>query len=216
MVTIRAPVRPASGIMQPSSPAPFVIAGHLAIDFINSIATPYGETIDWLRDGEAAMGWFASLSVFPEMALRNFQRRHSPVALDEAAAEARQLREWLRGSLSQPTRLRTSPQVSEKLNQLMSHGSAFHALRKNEGELQLQDYERLETRGQLLVPVAKAIARLILEEDLDRVRACEGAGCTLWFLDKTKPGRRRFCSPDVCGNRAKVAAFRSRQRNAER
>ena len=34
------------------------------------------------------------------------------------------------------------------------------------------------------------------------------------FLDQTKPGRRRFCSPDLCGNRAKVAAFRSRQRNA--
>lgn len=202
--------------MQPSSLPPFVIAGHLALDFLNSIAVPHGEAIDWLRDGETAMGWFASLSVFPETALRNFQRSHSPVALDEAAAEARELREWLRGLLSQPMRLRANPRVSERLNQILSHGSAFQALRKSDGELKLQDYERLESSGQLLVPIAKAIARLILEEDLDRVRACEGTGCTLWFLDKTKPGRRRFCSPEVCGNRAKVAAFRSRQRNADR
>jgi predicted RNA-binding Zn ribbon-like protein len=202
--------------MEPSSPAPFAIGGHLAIDFVNSVATPHGTTIDWLRDGQAAMGWFASLAVFPESALRDFQQSHSHLDLDRAAAEARQLREWLRGLLAQEPRLRTSPGVAEKLNQLMSHGSAFHALRTNKGKLKLQDYDRLESRCQLLVPIAKAIAHLMLEEDLDRVRACEGAGCALWFLDRTKPGRRRFCSPEICGNRAKVAAFRSRQRKAER
>jgi predicted RNA-binding Zn ribbon-like protein len=200
--------------MHPSSLPPFVIAGHLAIDFVNSVATPGVETIDWLRDGEAAMGWFASLSVFPEAALRKLQRSISPTALDEAAAEARELREWLRGRLPHATRLRGSPQVSERLNALLSRGSAFHAFGKSDGELKLQECERLESPGQLLVPIAKAIARLVTEEDLTRMRACEGVACSLWFLDQTKPGRRRFCSPDVCGNRAKVAAFRSRQRNA--
>jgi len=98
---------------------------------------------------------------------------------------------------------------------LLSRGSAFQALAKNDGEMKLQECERLESPGQLLVPIAKAIARLVTEEDRARVRACEGVGCTLWFLDQTKPGRRRFCSPEVCGNRTKVAAFRSRQRIAD-
>lgn len=199
--------------MHSSSLPPFVIAGHLAIDFVNSIATPNGETIDWLEDGKSAIGWFASLAVFQEPALHKFQRSISPTALNEVAAEARELREWLRGRLPHATRLRGSPQVSERLNALLSRGSAFHALGRSDGEMKLQDYERLESPGQLLVPIAKAIARLVTEEDLTRVRACEGVGCSLWFLDQTKPGRRRFCSPDVCGNRAKVAAFRSRQRN---
>jgi predicted RNA-binding Zn ribbon-like protein len=201
--------------MHPSSQPPFVIAGHLAIDFVNSIATPQGETIDWLRDGEGAMGWFASLSVFPETALRKFQRSVSTTALNEAAAEARELREWLRELLSHPARLRGSPHVNERLNELMAHGCAFHALGKSDGKLKLRDYERLERPRQLLVPIAKAIAHLVTNEDLARVRACAGVGCTLWFLDRTKPGRRRFCSPEVCGNRAKVAAFRGRQRSAE-
>lgn len=202
--------------MHPSSLPPFVIAGHLAIDFVNSVATPNGGTIDWLQDGAAAMGWFASLSVFPEDALRKLQRSVSPTALNAAAAEARALREWLRGRLAHPTRLRGSPQVSETLNTLLSRGSAFDALDKTaEGEMKVQEHDRLESPAQLLVPIAKAIARLVTEEDLTRVRACEGVGCSLWFLDQTKPGRRRFCSPEVCGNRAKVAAFRSRQRNAD-
>lgn len=201
--------------MHSSQLPPFVIAGHLAIDFVNSVATPNGELIDWLRDAEAAMGWFASLSVFPEISLQKLRRRVSPTALNEAATEARELREWLRGRLAHPTRLRGSPQVSERLNALLSRGSAFHALEKGDGEMKLQEYDRLENPGQLLVPIARSIARLVTEEDLTRVRACEGVGCSLWFLDQTKPGRRRFCSPDVCGNRAKVAAFRSRQRNAD-
>jgi len=198
----------------PSLP-PFVIAGHLAIDFVNSVATPSGETIDWLRDAGAALDWFASLSVFPVSGLRKLQRSVSLTAFNEVAAEARELREWLRGRLPHATRLHGSSQVSERLNALLSRGSAFYALEKTDGELTLHEYQRLESPGQVLVPIAKAIARLVTEEDLTRVRACEGVGCTLWFLDQTKPGRRRFCSPDVCGNRAKVAAFRSRQRNAD-
>lgn len=160
------------------------------------------------------MDWFKSLSVFPESTLRKFQRSVSPTALNETAAEARELREWLRGRLSHPPRLSGSPQVYERLNEPLSRGSAYHALSKHDGKMTLQDHERLESPAQLLVPIAKAIARLATEEDLTRVRACEGVGCTLWFLDQTKPGRRRFCCPEICGNRAKVAAFRSRQRSA--
>jgi predicted RNA-binding Zn ribbon-like protein len=44
------------------------------------------------------------------------------------------------------------------------------------------------------------------------VKRCEGAECTLWFVDRTKAHRRRFCSATACGNRDKVAAFRARQR----
>jgi predicted RNA-binding Zn ribbon-like protein len=42
------------------------------------------------------------------------------------------------------------------------------------------------------------------------VRRCEGVDCVLWFYDRTKAHRRRWCSMEGCGNRAKVARFRSR------
>ncbi len=198
-----------------SSPLPpCLIAGHLAVDFVNSVATPHGETIDWLRDGASAMGWFASVSLFPDAALRKLQRGVAQSALDEVAAEARELREWLRGTLPHPKRLHGSPQVGERLNEILARGCAFQAVAKDEKGLEVRDCERLENPGQLLVPIAKAIARLVTEEDLNRVRPCEGSGCSLWFLDQTKAGRRRFCSATVCGNRAKVAAFRSRQRES--
>jgi predicted RNA-binding Zn ribbon-like protein len=63
-----------------------------------------------------------------------------------------------------------------------------------------------------LVPVAEAVARLLAEGDFKLVRKCESADCTLWFHDRTKSHHRRWCSMALCGNRAKVAAFRARQK----
>jgi predicted RNA-binding Zn ribbon-like protein len=62
----------------------------------------------------------------------------------------------------------------------------------------------------LLQPIADAIADLICHADFRLIRDCEGPVCTLKFLDRTKAHGRRWCSMAACGNRAKVAAFRTR------
>jgi predicted RNA-binding Zn ribbon-like protein len=46
--------------------------------------------------------------------------------------------------------------------------------------------------------------------DFRLIRACEGSACTILFLDRTKAHARRWCSMAICGNRAKVAAYRAR------
>jgi predicted RNA-binding Zn ribbon-like protein len=200
----------------PALPSPLVIAGHLAIDFVNSRAMPNGVPVDWLHDGQALVGWMSSLSLFPAADLQDLQQNAPARRLDDVAAEARELRELLRGQLARPKQLRTDTGIWKAVNEVMARGSSFQLLRRNDAEPQLEDHERLQKPGQLLVPIAKAIGRLIVEEDLTRLHACEGPGCILWFLDSTKAGHRRFCSTSGCGNRAKVAAFRSRQREQPR
>jgi predicted RNA-binding Zn ribbon-like protein len=78
--------------------------------------------------------------------------------------------------------------------------------------LALLERSRFEDASALLAPIAVEIARLVTQEDPALLKACAGADCTLWFLDRTKAHRRMFCSASSCGNRAKVAAFRLRQR----
>jgi predicted RNA-binding Zn ribbon-like protein len=65
---------------------------------------------------------------------------------------------------------------------------------------------------QLLAPLAEAAAEFLATADFSLVRACEGRACILWFYDRTKSHRRRWCSMQVCGNRHKVETFRERQR----
>ncbi|WP_067812828.1 CGNR zinc finger domain-containing protein [Actinomadura kijaniata] len=49
----------------------------------------------------------------------------------------------------------------------------------------------------------------------DRFRACEAPGCRGVFVDTSRAGRRRYCMPDLCGNRVNVANHRARQHHLE-
>jgi predicted RNA-binding Zn ribbon-like protein len=71
---------------------------------------------------------------------------------------------------------------------------------------------RWRSAESLLIPIAQAMAELVCNEDFAHVKACEGAACTLVFLDRTHGRARRWCSMAVCGNRAKQAAHRRRNR----
>jgi predicted RNA-binding Zn ribbon-like protein len=49
-----------------------------------------------------------------------------------------------------------------------------------------------------------AIATLGESRDLERIKLCPGHDCGWLFLDETKNGRRRWCTMETCGNRAKA------------
>jgi predicted RNA-binding Zn ribbon-like protein len=57
--------------------------------------------------------------------------------------------------------------------------------------------------------LARASVELVTGADLLRVRQCEG--CSLLFIDRSRPGRRRWCSMDRCGNRSKTARYRAKR-----
>lgn len=58
-------------------------------------------------------------------------------------------------------------------------------------------------------------ARLLADpEGLDRVRRCPGPRCGWLFLDRS--GRRKWCSMDTCGSRAKMRRLYARRRAAAR
>ncbi|MFI7423519.1 CGNR zinc finger domain-containing protein [Nonomuraea sp. NPDC049684] len=54
----------------------------------------------------------------------------------------------------------------------------------------------------------------LLRERPERLRKCANPACVLWFLDVSKNGSRRWCSMEVCGNRAKAGRFNQRHKNA--
>jgi predicted RNA-binding Zn ribbon-like protein len=78
---------------------------------------------------------------------------------------------------------------------------------------QVAERWRIESADALAAVVAAQIASFVATEQPGLVKRCVGPGCTLWFVDRTKRHSRLFCSATACGNRAKVAAFRERQRD---
>ncbi|HSI17194.1 MAG TPA: ABATE domain-containing protein [Sphingomonas sp.] len=66
----------------------------------------------------------------------------------------------------------------------------------------------------LLASLAREAVHLFGGEDAARVRQCQSPACTLFFIDTSRSGDRRWCSMSACGNKAKVAEFRRRKQEA--
>ena len=88
--------------------------------------------------------------------------------------------------------------------QLVRHGDTdwhLHAV---------EDDRPLHVR--MLVEAAMAMIDVIRADELSRLDICADADCDAIVLDLSRNRSRKFCST-TCGNRAAVAAYRSRQAN---
>lgn len=82
---------------------------------------------------------------------------------------------------------------------------------------------RLESRGvrwvvsdvsSALSAIARDAVELLGGPLAERIRECGGEMCAVLFVDESRAGNRRWCSMTRCGNKAKVADFRKRQRES--
>jgi predicted RNA-binding Zn ribbon-like protein len=67
------------------------------------------------------------------------------------------------------------------------------------------------TGTQVLAAAAADAIDLLGGDRLGRLRQCQGGRCYLVFLDTSRPGNRRWCSMQHCGNLHKVSSYRSRR-----
>lgn len=202
----------------PANTNAIFIADAAGIDFLNSVATPADEPVDWIRDGDGLVDWLRQAGLVPEDRLDSIAGRAMPGELDRVADQARDLREWFRGfvktRMGRPLDAGTLDNLAP-LNRLLERDEAYSRIVPNDaGGLSLEADRRWRSPESLLIPVGEVLARVVVEEDFAQVKACEGHSCTLMFADHTRRHSRRWCSMSVCGNRAKVSAHRSRRKEA--
>jgi predicted RNA-binding Zn ribbon-like protein len=63
----------------------------------------------------------------------------------------------------------------------------------------------------LLASLGREAVHLFGGEAAAHIRQCQSPACTLFFVDTSRSGDRRWCSMSACGNKAKVAEFRRRK-----
>jgi predicted RNA-binding Zn ribbon-like protein len=191
-----------------------LLGGHRALDFLNTWRNP-GTPVETIGDGAAFGQWLVVTRSIDESELARVRRREGAAALDAAATEARRFREWTREWLKRWRRFpggRHAKEI-EALNQLLAREDRNRQLIVGRGGLELREVPAFDSAAALLALPAADVADLVTREEAQLIRECAGDPCTLWFLDRTRSHRRRFCSATACGNRSKVAAFRERQRD---
>ncbi|MEU8326329.1 CGNR zinc finger domain-containing protein [Nonomuraea sp. NPDC048881] len=96
------------------------------------------------------------------------------------------------------------------INDAMRAAPAYGQLDVTDGGLTKgarRDGDRL---ARLLAQLAEAAADLLTDPAASRIRACEGPRCLMIFLPAHP--RRRWCSPELCGNRVRVARHYQRHK----
>lgn len=71
------------------------------------------------------------------------------------------------------------------------------------------------TASEVLSAFARDAVELFTGPFAERVRECAASDCGLVFVDTSRPGRRRWCSMERCGNRQKVRSLRARRGSGE-
>jgi predicted RNA-binding Zn ribbon-like protein len=162
------------------------------------------EFVDLLQTDQDVLAWLkqAGLPV-PAQKMKT-----EPLSL---LRSARRLRETIRGLIvKRKAGQRGDPSV---LYSFLAASRSYRQLVWNVPRSPRMDTVwRQDTSASILAPVAQAAADLLATADFTLVKRCEDEDCVLWFSDQTKSHQRRWCSMEMCGNRHKVAAYRSRHR----
>lgn len=192
----------------PQEPSGLLFVGDdLALDFINTRYGVGAERRECLVDDASVAAWLQRAGVLPEGIAA------APKGLLKLALE-------LRESASALVRTAESGEDdaanADVVDHVLEAGRPARALHWDDARraFAVVTRRRHDDAAALLHPVADALVGLLTDTPLALVRQCEAHDCTLMFHDRTKSHRRRWCSMAVCGNRMKVAAFRSRNKAA--
>ena len=178
------------------------VGDNLAINFINTRRMVEGQLTDTLQSDSDVKAWLRRLEV-------PIARGTLPFNDGVLLQKARELREIALAAVKD-RKFGKNPSLVA-LNRFLKDAPSHAALKTDDAmRIRMARVYGKETVEAFLAPVAEAVADLLADGDFNLVRHCEGNACVLWFYDRTKGHRRRWCTSTGCGNRAKVAAFRAR------
>jgi predicted RNA-binding Zn ribbon-like protein len=178
------------------------VGDDLAINFINTRRMVEGQLTDTLQSDSDVKVWLRRLEV-------PVAKGSLPFGDGVLLRGARGLREIALAAVQERKSGRKPSLVP--LNRFLADAPSHAALTTDDARnIHVTHVYGKETVEAFLAPLAEAVAALLANGDFDLVRHCEGNACVMWFYDRTKGHRRRWCTSTGCGNRAKVAAFRAR------
>ena len=198
--------------MSPSAEIVVLLGGRLAVDFANAPSYPGAPFND--------LSWEELIGFLEAARIVSTERSDQLLALPEAdprsahalLTRALNLRDALREIFTALVRRESiAAEWSKPINDILRITEGHDELTKVEGRWKLQFVARETGLDWLLAAVARSAAEIVLEGEAAKVRVCANPACGLFFCDKSRTHKRRWCSMAICGNRNKVASFARRR-----
>lgn len=199
--------------MSSSNSSSRLLGGRLCLDFINSASAV------------SELSWEGLISFLETARVVSSERGTQLLALpqsDPQAAvgllvKARKLCASLRKVFSAMQRKqKIDGEWVEPANEILRITEGHDELVYHDSGWRIEFIAREGGLDWLLAAVARSAAELVSEGTGARLRLCANPHCGLFFYDKSRTHRRRWCSMSVCGNRSKVAAFARKHSSTHR
>ena len=190
------------------------LGGRLCLDFVNTEIIVNGELLDLLYDFDRWIAWHAAAGIVGTAERKGLARAWGGKAERmDALVRAVTFRSEIRkmaGCIASNEPIPKS--VVESINEVLRRGAVYGQLTPVERGFVRKAHRDVRDPVDLLVPIAEDATDLLCKGDRERVRKCGSPACVLFFYDTSRNRTRRWCSMDLCGNRAKVAAYFRRRR----
>jgi predicted RNA-binding Zn ribbon-like protein len=193
-------------------------AGDSALELVNTLDWRFRDsgTEELMKSYDDVADFTQQIGLLSAKQARALRRGTSSHAGNRVVAEVRELREALADLLYSGLDGRNSSGASIRtLERFFQQAREQTKLVRNGARLRWEWATGVETKAEFLVwLLARAASRLMLSENVQKVRACDNPECRWLFLDTSKNHTRRWCNMMICGNRMKARRFKA-QRKAE-
>ena len=189
-----------------------LLGGRLAVDFANAPSYPGSPDDELSWEGFVTFLEAARIVSAERGAHLLGLSQTDPKAAFTVLSRAVRLRNALRGAFAAMVRSERVPrELAEPINEVLRITEGHDEVIHESGNWKLEFIAREGGLDWLLAAIARSAAEILVEGAEAHVRRCANPGCGLFFCDKSRTHRRRWCSMAICGNRQKVASFARRR-----
>ena len=189
-----------------------LIGGVLCLDFANTLYGHATTIHEYLFDYRDLVLWSRHVDLLSPQQTETLltKWKQAPVESEAVFRRAIQLRETLyrifvglaRDAIPQKT------DVTRLHQAWVEHQVHSRLMRK--GEIFELGWEEGDAIDRMLWPVTRSAVELLTSDELSRVKQCRR--CDWLFVDRSRNGKRRWCSMSTCGNRVKMARRYQREK----
>lgn len=189
-----------------------LLGGHPALDFVNTLdwrgrAAAEGGPEETLVSYAALLAWCRRAGILGAATASELERlaASTPARAETVRNEAIALREAVFHLADATRQGRTAPKADLAiLNRCLLEYPEGRALAPSQGRLVWRSHGDGIDLGSPLGAIARLAADLLVTAEPESIRCCAGPGCGWLFHDTSPNKRRRWCSMEACGNRAKA------------
>jgi predicted RNA-binding Zn ribbon-like protein len=173
-------------------------SGRLSLDLVATLGSRGLLDIERLRDPTDLARWL----------------RHAGLVGASIQARPSDLRDALRlrEAINRAVTARDDARLPSGALRVLNHWAAGPCLAPQISADRQPRWKSPRTVHLALSTIARDAITLLSGPSSAKIKQCAGAGCTIFFVDESRSGRRRWCSMNDCGNAAKGAAFVARRR----